>query len=430
LKRLIPLLVVLILVCTALPVSAGNNQPPAGIDAFRGAWGGTLTHPSPAGIKNVQLNLYFNEAVADDIAGSYKTSGYASITWEDPNMPKRAKATMLPMMARYTQTSETTYDITVLATLPIPPWAPVKDIALFKLEGLATISGSRVTGNIMQGTWYTKHPDGTIGSNSWSVTHLDRRNVNAPEIPVSDPDLNLSLQGGVYACIYTGISGQDGTQLGVSTNIISAAVKATLPTGQSVIVPWYTDIFSVNVDFITSFRYRQFVPGLPSTGGRYDFVLLDVLGNPIPGAVAGDVYVGNNVPQAPSQVTATLTTEGIEVDWANSPVIPNSFDPLNELGFYQMGVSSIEGEAVFGANLIHESSHTIPLTSLSLPHDYGTPLQSLPDGRYEINLESNSVAPAGSAGWDLEAQVIMDPSEKWFFTISSGNVSNLEKCLP
>ncbi len=428
-KKLIPVLMMLVLLCaSSTPALASGNVSSGGVDPFRGAWGGTLTHKSPDGIIDAQLNLYFNESVPGDEPGYFKASGYASITWEEPDKPKRAKATLLPMMAKYIDIGDGTFNITILATFPLPPWAHITGASIYKLEGTATIPGSGVADNVMQGMWYTKIPNGNIVSDLWSVVHLDRRNVKAPEISLDDPTYNLYMVADTYAHILPNDSGYgfEGTTLELRrTNIVSDSVRVGLPSGDSVIIPQYTDVYSLDVDFLTSFRFVESLPGLPEAGGTYTYTLLNVLGQPIPGVTRSDVYVGGYIPERPTDVNAMIESGGILVSWAPASVIPGSFDPPSGIGFYQITVLKVGMGDVFGANWIADNNHLIPnTTGLFGPHDYGTAIGDLDDGTYAVNVASFSQAPQGSAGYELEAAASCYGEEQWIFDIENGSVVN------
>ena len=168
---------------------------------------------------------------------------------------------------------------------------------------------------------------------------------------------------------------------------------------------------------------------MPIAGGEYVFTGLDAAGQPIPGAIGTDIWVGVDPPDPPTNVRADLTEGGILVSWDDSPAIPGSFDLTAEppLGFYQLWVNRVEtGEAVYGANLIYESSHLIPLegTDFVEGEDWGSSLGELGDGAYTIGACVFSMAPADSLGAGFEYNS-SDIDEHIVFAVEGGEIAIL-----
>lgn len=426
---------ILVLLVTAAPALAKDSSDSGlltsnGVDLLRGAWGGTLLltynkeaeEPIDPPVE-LQINLYWIEFGPDSEPGVMLATGYVSV--DDVDGPKRAKTFKTPMMARYIDNSDGTFDLlSIMATVKFKKGED--DIITFPivLNGEASIGASGLGDDMMWGTFEIPQRSG-----EWSVTHLDRRKAAGPEVEMDGLHMRADVRAHVGP--NKGAPSNMDTQLGVRTNIVSSAVRVDLPTGGSVIVPYYTDVFSLDVDFFTSFRYSTSLPGLPVAGGTYTFTLLDALGNPIPGATDTDIYVGGYIPEPPTDVTASLVADGISMDWTEAATIPDAFDPANGIGFYQIGVSQMGGGGVFGANWIAGPPHLIPNSSaLFGDHDYGTPLSELADGNYIIIVMSFSVAPEGSAGSGLEAHVDCSNDQFWFFEIVGGAVFNLHKSMP
>jgi hypothetical protein len=397
----------------AAPPTNQNGRGPAssnGADLVRGAWGGTLSLPDGA---RRQMNLYFNATTQEPQNPAYsKASGYFAN--DDVGGQKRAKAPALPMMASFMKSGEGTFDVVLLATFQIPSGQGSGTIVM-KLAGKAALRGSAVTDDIMEGTWFVKGSKGQTLQGPWSARHLDRRNVNAPTVDLSDPTLRFG------ADVYANLEGpapatspdqrEPWTCLGAGGNIVMDRVRVTRPDGTTVVVPPYTDVFSSRVDWETAFRFSTWLPGLPVAGGRYVFTALDVAGSPIPGVVASDVWVGVEPPDPPTNVWAYEDAEGIVVKWNTVPDVGSdevgwSFEPASGIGFYQLELSDdgLPPTMVYGANGISTSSHLIPLDSGDFKEgvDWGFSLNELPPGSYSLRTSVVSFAPEGSAGHGIE----------------------------
>ena len=327
---------------------------------------------------------------------------------------------MTPMQARYVDLGGGEFDITVVGTLITPQG----DSRTIRLTGKIQTFGSGVTDDIFNGNWHMGNASGP-----WSAKHLDRRKISAPEINLGD---DLYFRVDVYSALH-GPAGYPQTRnpytlLEVYTNIVFANVRVDISGGESVLISPYTDVFSPDVDFINEFRFIGSIAGLAINGGIYTFVALDILGNPIAGVMNTDVYVGGNEPDPPSNVSATVTSDGIQVTWAPVAEIPGSFQPgaSPPLGFYQIELGEVGGgEILFGANLIHETSHLIPKSKFNfLPNDYGFSLNELGNGIYRFSVISLSIAPNGSVGKGIECQS-RDSDESVTFQIEDGIISIL-----
>lgn len=362
-----------------------NPTAPKGVDLMRGAWEGTLTGLSGEAL---QLNLYFNEFTPDpndpNNTAVAVAAGYITLT--EPQKQKRAKAPMLPMSARYVDMGDGEFNLSLLGNVSL------SDLTfIIKLTGAIKTSGSSVIDDhTADGVWRSSE-----GSGTWEAHHLDRRKVNAHPVDMEDPTNDLYFRTDTY-CVKDETS--KGLLLSIVTNVVSTSVLTELPEGESVIVPPYTDIFSPQIDFITTFRFIQHYPMEP-TIGTYTYYALDATGQRIPGVSNTDFYVGGNEPDAPTNVEAYFTPgEGIYVSWNPVDVIPGAFDPGNGIGFYQ-----IELSGQFGANFIQTSYFLIPWNSLG-PNMYGIPLSEFKDGKYRFDVIAFSVAPEGSGGGGLECQ--------------------------
>ncbi len=75
------------------------------------------------------------------------------------------------------------------------------------------------------------------------------------------------------------------------TKIVPSATPVEMPDGSSRIRPFFTDLFSPDIDFINEFRFLDTPEGFLERGGTYPFTRLDVNGRPIEGATAGDIWL-------------------------------------------------------------------------------------------------------------------------------------------
>ena len=215
--------------------------------------------------------------------------------------------------------------------------------------------------------------------------------------------------------------------LTVDTNIVIDSVRVDLPGGGSIVIPEYSDVFSLADEGTTAFRFSTCQPGMPIAGGEYVFTGLDVAGQPILGATTTDIWVGVDPPDPPTNVWAEVVEDGILVSWDESSVIPNSFDPTAEpaLGFYHLWVNRIEtGESVYGAAGISASPHLIPLDRADFVEgeDRGFSLGEMEDGIYMIGTAVHSIAPAGSSGNGFEYNS-SDLGQGVTFTIQDGEIT-------
>jgi hypothetical protein len=215
--------------------------------------------------------------------------------------------------------------------------------------------------------------------------------------------------------------------LGITTNIVMDSVRVDLPDGRSVIVPAVTDISSYEVEEISFFRFSTCDQGMPVAGGEYIFTGLDEAGEPIPGAINTDIWVGTEPPDPPTNVRAEVIEDGILVSWDETPIIPGSFEPTAEppLGFYQLGIREIgTDESVYVANQISASTHLIPQdrTDFSAEQDHGLSLGEMEDGTYCIGASVHSMAPEGSSGKVFEYNNT-DTNQGITFTIQDGEIT-------
>jgi len=169
----------------------------------------------------------------------------------------------------------------------------------------------------------------------------------------------------------------------------------------------------------------------PIIGQPYTFTLLDVLGNLIPGTTKIDVWTACLI-TPPRSLNATVTSSlNIYLAWNPVPSAPG-FNPALGIGFYQIDVDqwplgSGQG-SVYGSNLIKSTFRFIPWKDF-IPGTPGNPdgfnlgmgLNRLPNGTYQIRMDSFSVPPPGSAGVQLEYTTV-DFGEALLFEKTSNSI--------
>lgn len=244
--------------------------------------------------------------------------------------------------------------------------------------------------------------------------------------PTATP-VKISLWVDVYGHL-TGPAGEPAgrdplTILEVHTDSdLVAGVTVTTPAGQIITLPPYGDVYGQQR------RFTQVVPGLPQAGGRYTFTALAADGQPLPGGVASDVYLGGYEPEPPVGVSAQAVDNGLLVTWKPSPLIPGAFNPAaaSSLGFYQISLH-LEGRGTaYGWNNsgrpLPETAHLIPLRQQDFgPGDFGQALAQLDDGLYFLDIDAFSVAPPQTVGSGLECSA-NDPAESVKIIIEAGQV--------
>ncbi|NOH02304.1 MAG: hypothetical protein HND47_10285 [Chloroflexi bacterium] len=400
-KCLIPVLLTFVLL--AVVTGVAYAAPPNGVDHLRGRWDGA-----------------FNGLFGEDV--SFRL--LLDESRPDPNDPQAAlyngcmalqpEGQYAPVSARVVMLGNEQYDFTLFGTV---------GGAVIKLTGLIEARAPSVQDDSAGGAWQTSNE-----AADWSANHHDRRNPQCPEVRLGD---DLYFQASVNAVV--GIQPDEfrdeGNIIEGFSNIVSSGLQASLPDGSTVTVPFYTDLFSPNVNFVDIFRFLEGYPGLPAAGEVYTFTLLDVFGQPIPGATATDVWYACSM-DAPRNVAATVDADGIHVVWDAAPSAPG-FDPPNFIGFYQIELYPDGGGGFgFGSNGILSPAHLIPFDSFGggapgTPdgYDFGASLAEFDNGVYFFDVISFSEGfGAGSVG--LECQ-IRAYEEQVRFEKSGGTVTLL-----
>jgi len=398
---------VLLVAAMLLPAYTAFAAPGAGVNQLRGRWDGTIVNLY-GNDQPFHLLLGFGATDPEDAQAAFYT-GCISIG---------RRAPYAPVSARVVTIGAGDYELTLYGT-------DSGSGDVIKLDGSIQLLGASVRDDSAGGTWQTPGQQ-----DAWWATHHDRRQVRCPRVRVGG---DLWFDAGV-----TGVIGLDDQEtpnpsfnFHGDTNIVSGGMLVVSPDGSSNVISFFTDVFSPDVDFIDQFRYLEGYNGsLPEAGGTYTFTLLDVFGNPIPGATQTDTWYGCTM-DAPRNVNASVDLDGIWVTWDAVAAAPG-FDPSSGLGFYQIELyPDAGGGAGYGANLILTTGHLIPYASFGgigagYPdgNDFGFSLSELEDGLYSFDVISFSEAPVDEPNVGPECQ-IRSWVEQVHFEVSAGVVTIL-----
>jgi hypothetical protein len=363
-------------------VTVAHAAPPRGVDHLRGRWDGVI------------LGLYGDDLPFVLMLDEFKTDPNDS-TATLYNGCMSVGGAYAPVSARFVSLGGGNYNMTLYGTAAG---------AVIQFTGFATTNDPTVTDDPASGVWQN-----ASGGGDWSAYHHDRREPNCPAVQLGD---EIYFHASVNAVV--GVDGEnrnEGNTIEGFSNIVSSGLQATLPGGSSVTIPFFTDLFSPNVNFVDNFRYLEgFDSSLPIAGETYTFTLLDVFGDPIPGTTVTDVWYDCTT-DAPRNVEAVVAGDGIHVTWDASASAPG-FDPLNFIGFYQIELyPDGGGEFGYGSNWIQTPEHLIPFVQFGGSgagspngNDFGYSLSELPDGLYSFDVIAFSEA-FGSGSVGLECQI-------------------------
>ena len=399
LARPIRVLLMVALLLSLTPTALAHAGPRNGVDDLRGRWefvaSDLAPEPLPFDIFIVDLELDPDSQAGND----YLAVGCMGSPGVD---------TLTPLALRATDLGGGVYELNLLSTAVPPP--DMGEPYVIQFLGTVTAYGQGVPDDVAEGQVRTEFLEG----GAWAGTHHDRRRPHCPPIDEIPPP-GLDFHGDVYSRRqYEGdFLTEPSTILEGHTNIVSSGMRVERPDGSVVDVPFYTDIFSPDVDFISEFRYLEGYAGDPLSGGVYTFTLLDALGDPIAGTSRTDVWMGC-LTDVPRNYVADVTP-GLDIDlsWDAVSSVPG-FDPANGIGFYQIGVWpwGFEADTYYGANGIANSTHVIPWASFGgdAPgspdgYDYGDALSELDDGDYQVSVEAFSLPAPGNPGSGLECAV-------------------------
>ncbi len=307
----------------------------------------------------------------------------------------------LSMVASYIP-EENKYDILIYSTV-----LPVEgEPFVIRFDGEVFVHGSGVQDDESQGMHISDRGEGP-----WVADHHDRRRPHCSE--TLDPSLQLNPDLYVHKDLAP-VTPSYSRLYEVYTRIVSSVMLVETPDGETVYALPFTDIFSPFVDFVSEFRYLSGYDGIPVIGEAYKFTLLDILGHPILGATAEDIWTGCRQGAPVNLILNDTTANDVLMSWDPVPVA-DGWDPGGDpqIGFYQIGINPLlESPTSYGASGIAKNEHVIPWDSfgdsaLGVPDgtDFGHALSELDDGDYEVSIYAFAEAPLGSGGHGLECAV-------------------------
>jgi hypothetical protein len=391
-----------------------------GVDDLRGRWEFVVTE----GFEDpLAYDLYINDLQPDP--GSATGNDYLAAGC----MASPGVKAMTPLLLRATDLGDGTYDLSLLSTaVPTPDEG---DPFVIQFLGTAWTYAPGVPDDQAGGQVRTRFTEGL-----WTGTHHDRRRTKCP--PVGDipiPGLYFDADVYVHHAYWGDQIIRRNHLLEAYTNIVSLGMRVEWPDGTVIVVPFYTDIFSPGVDFVSQFRYLESFSGDAISGEPYTFTLLDGLGNPIPGTTATDVWTECRTYPPPRDLNPVMSGMDINLSWSAVPDVPG-FDPdgsqgQGELGYYQLGTwPQFGGDTSYGAALIASTSHIIPWVRHGQWNeggspdgaDFGHPLGELDDGLYQLEVEAFSQPNPANPGFGAECAV-WDEAENLFFQKTENGIT-------
>jgi hypothetical protein len=410
LVRLLSILVMLALVFQLTPNGAVVAKTPQGVDPIRGRWDFLVSDLSS---EPLLFNVYINDWQPDP-DGEPGTEYLAAGCMRSPDSGAMAPAALHAM-----EVGGGIYELNLLSTV-----VPETDVPFtIRFLGLVETNTSAVKDDIATGEFLTSF----INDGQWTATHHDRRRTKCPAV-VDIPDLDFEANMTVHRAFQGDTISARLTNLGGRTNIVSFGMRVESPDGTTIDAPYFTDVWTPDVDFVTVFQYLTSFPGEPIAGEPYLFTLLDVLGNPIAGTTRTDVWT-ECLQGPPRNYAATLTSDlDIDLSWDTVFPVPG-FDPANDIGFYQLAAPSDNGtDSFFGASNISVANHIIPWASFggSAPgypdgDNIGQALSEFEDGNYVIVVWAESMVAPGNPGVGLECATV-DLDAQLYFTKAGDSI--------
>jgi hypothetical protein len=359
-KRIVGCLIILSFIILSSMTAAVNTN---GVDDLRGQWVFNWTNDS--GETPLPFLIFINRIVPSLASNNtYLATGCMKSPYLASVYPLSLSAVYEPDANRYSLVLYSTF-------IPADQYGIFGPPTLIRFSGEVEVNGAGVSDDHAFGSYQSNMPNG-----SWDGYHHDRRLVDCQSMDLGEERLNMDLT----AHMDVGNGNPTITHYQLEANgimIAASALQVTTPDEQVFIIPQQASMWAPSVDFISEFRFGQDFEGQPISGQPYQFVLLDILGNPIPGTETQDTWT-HCVVAAPSEYQFSpnpAAGQDVQVTWIGVPVAPGEFVP-GAIGYYQLGFhpENWEGSS-FGADNMAATSHTIPWNSFT-PDDPGSP-----DGR-------------------------------------------------
>lgn len=378
-----------------IAISAGACANDKGVNDLRGQWLFTLTHAN--GDPYLPLTLFINDVEPGPEQDTYLAAGCM-------RSPDQEELYPLALKAIY-DAGANSYSLSVYATVLESIGDGLPGAYVIQFTGTIEVNGAAVNDDLARGDFRSGGPSGT-----WQATHQNRRRTNCPPVDTGGERLAMDVSAHrwldeipSYQLEATGIT------------IVASALQITAPDDEVIIAPMHTDMWSPDADLITVFRFRTVVDNaLPIPGQPYRFVLLDVLGKPIPGTETYDIWTHcSDIGPSDLQVSPNPAIgEDLVLSWIGIPNVPGEFIP-GQAGYYQLSIDPVSGIGEsFGADSIGATYHVIPWNPF-VPDQAGSPdgrnlgvsLGSLVDGEYAINVFALSYADPANGGFGQECIV-------------------------
>jgi hypothetical protein len=147
------------------------------------------------------------------------------------------------------------YKLNILSTILLPEVD--SPASVIRLVGGAEMHTSGVDDDRANGLSYS-----TLGEIEWIGRHINQQIIDCPQ----ELDEKLHFQGEVNnGRDFAFTPPLDSIIFSAETNIVSANMQVETPDGKVVLVPYQTDIFTPNINFIDSFPFPQVLMGLRSS---------------------------------------------------------------------------------------------------------------------------------------------------------------------
>ena len=366
-------IITLLLILSSITASAKGN----GVDDLRGQWVFEWTFMD--GETPPPLTLFINNIGPGQTQDTYLAAGCMRSPYMNTMYPLSLVAVFSP--------DTKTYNLTIYSTVvPADQYGPFGPPFVINFDGELKVKGPGVTDDLAYGDFQSDGPSGT-----WQGTHHDRRQIKCPPVDTGGERLNMDINA--HSDLDGGNTGYQMEANGIM--IVASALRVTAPDGQVFIAPFHSDIWAPGVDFVNEFRFGLRVENaLPISGMPYQFVLLDILQNPIAGTETQDTWThcGDAAPTNVLIQPNPSTGQDVTISWVGIPVVPGEFDP-GVAGFYQLSIGPDNWAGnEFGADNMALTSHVIPWSHFD-PGDDGTPdgrnvgvaLSEFGDGEYLLN---------------------------------------------